>query len=209
MLKAVAKKKLIVYGITLIIAVFIFDIIVFPLIFWFLRTVPECDNAEILVVQGWMCMFDTMLVQTEEEIKKRNNYKAIIISGHRFSAQCTRKILKEKGVDDKVLVMAPYPDEIKQNHTFNEAIFVKKELDRLFPNVTSLNVSTAWPHGRKSVTVFRKVFGKKTRVGIVACKPDHYDADHIWKSPHGIYNTIRFFVGYLYALIWHVEWVEK
>lgn len=205
-MKSLTKKKVALCSIVIIFGGVVVDFLVLPWMYHFMGNVKRYDNAEILVVQGWI--FDTMVDQTVQDIK-RGNYQAIVVSGQHSSTAWTKKRLVNRGVDESIVFEAPYSKKTKKDHTFNEAIYIKKMLDAHFPNVTSVNIATGAVHSKKSVTIFRKVLGNKFNVGIVACKPNHYDADHIWKSRHGIYNTTRFFIGYLYALVWRVEWVDQ
>ncbi|NLW30543.1 MAG: DUF218 domain-containing protein [Fibrobacter sp.] len=200
-----SKKNILIGGLCIVASGIMIDLIVFPLIFRFLRSVPKIEHAEILVVQGWV--FDTMVDQTVAEIN-RGNYRAIVVSGNGSMTERTKKRLLARGVDSSMVFTAPYSKKTKRDHTFNEALYVKKLLETQFPDLFSINIATGYPHSKKSVTIFRRVLGKKYTVGIVACKPNHYDSDHIWKSPHGMYNTFRFFIGYLYALVWPLEWIK-
>lgn len=187
---AFSKKKMLITCLYIVVGAVVIDLIAFPLINRFLRSVPKNENAEILVVQGWI--FDTMVDQTVAEIN-RGNYRSIIVSGSGYMAEMTKARLVARGVDSSMVFSAPYSEKTKRDHTFNEARYVKKLLETKFPGVYSINIATGSSHSKKSVTIFRRVLGMQYIIGIVACKPNHYDYDHVWKSRHGMYNTFRFF----------------
>lgn len=205
MVKMFSKKRVWLSGFCIVIGGVVIDFVVFPVTSRFLSTVPRNDEAVLLVVQGWI--FDSMIEQVAADFN-RGNYHSIIVSGSSMMTHVTKKRLVVQGIDSSIIFLAPYSKKTEKDYTFNEALYVRKLLDTQFPAVTSINVATGSMHSKKSVTVFRKVLGNKFNVGIVACKPNHYDYDHIWKSRHGMYNTVRFFIGYLYALVWRVEWIK-
>lgn len=196
---------MLISGLCIVVCGIVIDLIIFPLVDRFLRSVPKNEQAQILVVQGWI--FDTMIDQAVVEIN-RGNYRSVVVSGSSSATELTKAKLLAGGVDSSTVFTAPYSKKTKRDHTFNEAMYVKRLLESQFSDVYSINIATGSPHSKKSVTIFRRVLGKKYTVGIVACKPNHYDYDHVWKSRHGMYNTTRFFIGYLYALVWRLEWIK-
>lgn len=165
-------------------------------------------EAEVLIVEGWL--FDYMLEDAAKEIKN-NNYEIVITTGekrvlngsHKYNkftntANCCKHRLALLGIDNSKIIAIP-ADKIKLEHTYNTALAIKKWVDA--NNVKTVNVFTGGAHGRKSQVLFQKALGRDIKVGIISCKIKHYDSAHWWTSSRGIWNTFRYFAGYLYALV--------
>lgn len=160
-------------------------------------------SAKTLVIQGWI--FDTMMDQATAEFH-RGNYERIIVTGTGNSTKNGRARLMERGIDQSLIAVA-IAKAIKKgwHNTFSEAYGLKWYIRNYAPEINAVNIVTSAVHGRKTETVFKKVLGDSIAVGVITCRSNYYNADKIWTSPLGIKVTIKFFIGYLYALVWNVR----
>jgi len=183
----------------------ILDVLVFPLLYRFISNVPKRSDAQVLVVQGWV--FNFVVEEAVEEFR-RGRYRAVLVTGNNFEAGRTGKKLITKGVPEDRVVVIPYSKKVVNHFTFHEAFSVKDALKRNFSDVTIINVATSSVHSKKTVTAFKKVLGKKVEVGIVATKSNYEKCNHRLMSKGMLRLTARFFIGYVYALLWRAEWVK-
>lgn len=158
--------------------------------------------ANVLVMQGWI--FDTMVDQAVAEIN-RGNYTKIIVTGSGHVVQSGRKKLFDRGVGAQKIEIAPFYAKKNSHRTFREAHSLKKFLQQHYPDVRSINVVTSSVHGKKTYTIFKKVLGDSINIGIITCRSNFYNQDRLWMSPLGVKVTLKFFIGYVYGLLWNSE----
>jgi len=199
------RNKLFLIGVGLSVSGILLYLLVFPLLYRFISSVPKRPDAQILVVQGWVFNF---IIEMAVDEFQRGNYRAVIVTGNDIEAVRAGKKLINKGVPVGLVIVVPYNNNVVSQCTFHEAFSVKDELKRNFPEVTVINVVTSSVHSKKTVTAFKKVLGKKVEVGIVANKSIYGKSNHRLMSKGMIRLTARFFIGYVYALLWSPEWVK-
>ncbi len=201
---------------TLSIIVCILAMSVFVFIIDHLHSFLALNNplaSETLVVEGWL--FDYMLDAAVVEIN-RSNYKRIVTTGReknfadnvlnsRFNshAEYCKARLVERGVDGSKIIAIPSPST-KHHHTYRAAKAIAPWL--LEKGITSVNVFTGGPHGRKSYHIFRKALDRRISVGVISCEIKHYDPEYWWISKRGFSVTTRYLIGYIYALAWPFDW---
>jgi len=163
-------------------------------------------TANVLVVEGWLP--ENALREAASEIK-RNGYDHVVTSGgptreqeRRISgfdtyASLASAILQKLQISKDKLIEAPAA-ESDRNRTFASALSVKAKLDELGITIRGLNVFTEGPHARRSRLVYRKVFGKKTSIGVLSIKSVYYDELHWWRSSVGIEDMLEQGLGWLY-----------
>ena len=167
-------------------------------------------RAEVLVVEGWL--FDYMLDQAAEEFKT-GNYQLLITTGCRDQfqnlperggfaghAEYAAAYLAGRGIDPGRIMTVPAPD-VKNHRTYQAGLALKKWLAG-HPGIHAINIYTGGPHARKTYTIFRRVIGRAMDTGVIACTMTHYNPRYWWGSARGVSVTLRFFIGYLYALCW-------
>lgn len=162
----------------------------------FLR-VNKPIKAEALVVEGWMS--ESMLKEAAEEFLIRG-YSYCLVSGKpkRYSPV---KVLVSFGVNPSVIGIVQA--ETKKGHnTYHMALAAQQWFVQNHPEIKTINVFTAGPHGRKSWIIFKRVFGRKFNVGVISLS---VSADHPklgWKNIQGFKNMVRYLKGYVYAKVW-------
>ncbi len=166
-------------------------------------------SADVLIVEGWL--FEYMLDSAAKEIKK-SNYKYIITTGikekypkdsryYGFESQADycKTRLSIHGIDPST-IYALSSVGVSKNRTFHTASAIKTWLTER--NISAVNVYTGGPHARKSLLLFQKALGEAIKVGVISCKIKHFDPVYWWTSWRGIQITLRYFAGYIYALLW-------
>jgi hypothetical protein len=170
-------------------------------------SINQPAHADVMIVEGWL--FDYMMVAAAEEFKA-NHYRYILVSGFDTSSAALRygtsaekgaTNLRAKGIDSASVFAAPFYGG-PMHKTYNSAVATKKWLLQHDPKGTAINVFTGGPHGRKTFTIYKNVFGQSHTVGIISCDMKHYNPQRWWLSRSGIYATVKSVVGYLYALTW-------
>jgi hypothetical protein len=163
-------------------------------------------TANVLVVEGWLP--ENALKEAASEIK-RNGYDHVVTSGGPIEEQewlvsgfdtwasLASAILQKLQIPKDKLIEAPAA-ESDRNRTFASALVVKAKLDELGITIRGLNVLTEGPHARRSRLVYRKVFDKKTSVGVLSIKSVYYDEVHWWRSSVGIEDMLEQGLGWLY-----------
>lgn len=158
-------------------------------------------KAEVLVVEGWLS--DCMLKEAAGEFL-RGDYSYCLVSGQINSSRSQIETLHNFGVDSTVVKFIGVVAH-RGYSTFNMAVAAQEWLQKNDPKASTLNVFTAGPHGRKSWTIFKRVFGKQYSVGVLSCPVEHCNAGLWWKSKSGPRNLIKYGIGYIYALVWPFE----
>lgn len=165
-------------------------------------------QADILVVEGWVP--DTVLKTAIAEFH-RSQYKLLITSGGprprghltsdfpTFAAE-TAAALRKLGFPDGKLVEAPGAATLR-DRTFHSAEAVRDKLNELGIKPVGLNIVTEGTHGRRTWTVFRRVFRMPQKVGVISCPPVEYDPARWWSSSEGLKLTLVETVGWLHDFL--------
>lgn len=172
--------------------------------------INESVHANVLVAEGWA--WDSAAMQEAAEEFNRGGYDVVITVGVISNAQGSESMqenfaeqaaeqLRKFGVDDQaVQVLAvPYVD---RHRTYASALAVKRWLAGSKIHPVGINVVTLGAHARKSLVLFKRAFGERVPVGVIAGAEDAYDPERWWLSVTGIYTVLRKTVGYLYAEWW-------
>jgi len=144
--------------------------------------------ADILVVEGWAGR-DSMPAALQEF--QRGGYRLLVTSGgptgDRWAAQnwnhaelAAEELLHHGLPKDQLLVAPTYESETQR--TYNAARAVCRALAARGAPPAAINIWTCGAHARRSRLVFAKVFGSKTRVGVIAWAPEGSLAKPWWRS---------------------------
>ncbi|HJX35554.1 MAG TPA: hypothetical protein VJ280_01200 [Dehalococcoidales bacterium] len=159
-------------------------------------------QTDVLIVQGWLYPF------MYDEVAKRihcDSLSLIIVTGKRKDTLYGKSQLIRRGICPDKIDVAPYDERLTFSGTFQEAYTLRTFLKAKYPGVTAVNIFTISVHGRKSLVMFKRVLGKDVEVGVLTCKKNAFDETRLWHSWMGISLTIKYFIGYLYALVWPIE----
>lgn len=167
-------------------------------------------QANVLVVEGWV--WDSAAMQEAAEEFNRERYDVVVtvdvLSGgqgsepmEENSAAHAAERLKKFGVNDRVIEVLAVPN-IDGHRTYASALAVKHWLADAKIHVVGINVFTLGAHGRKSLVLFKRAFGRGVPIGVISGTEDSYDPERWWLSMKGIYTVLRKTLGYLYAEWW-------
>ncbi|MDH3690037.1 MAG: YdcF family protein [Gammaproteobacteria bacterium] len=171
------------------------------------------ENARNLVVEGWV--HDQALQTVAKVLFPSGEFDRIYTTGgpiargkplsrHKTVAQLAAAILRELGVPDSVVVIAPAAATLK-NRTWESARGLHQKLEHEFPEfvgVSSFNIVSQGAHSRRTLMVYRKVFdGSSVKIGIISLTPDTYDPDRWWSSSDGLKTVVTETLATIYEAV--------
>ena len=169
-------------------------------------------DADVMVVEGWI--LKEMLDEVIQDFQT-GGYRYVITSGLNYPfrkgsrhfgfasyAEYCKAQLCRRGMPPELIFALAAPLG-RHNRTYQSARAIKDWLVQR--EVKAVNVYSGGPHARKSWHLFKRALGKEIEVGIVSCKVKHYDPHRWWTSPAGIQTTLRYSLGYLYAVAWPLK----
>ena len=199
----VGKAHLKIVGGTLLIGLIIYVIVIQHFL-----AVTSPVRAEILVVEGWI--WDKPAMREVLEEFNKGGYQRLIcvgepLRGRRVSdrksyADLAASRLVELGIEERFIHRLTVSNG-EDHRTYSSAFAVRDWVRKEKPAATAVNVFTLGVHARKSQVLFKKAFGPKFEIGIIAGTESAYPVHTWWASRTGIYLVLRNTVGYLYALI--------
>ncbi|HLO50708.1 MAG TPA: YdcF family protein [Kamptonema sp.] len=186
-------------------------ILIIENIYPFLAVNAPVVKADVLVVEGWLP--DYAVESAIAEFKKFE-YRQLITTGLPLSkgyylaeyknyAELTAATCIALGFDKDKLVAVPAPNVIK-NRTLASAIALKDWLSTSNLKVKSIDVFTLGAHARRTWMLFKEVLSPEIEVGIIAAKPQDYDAETWWKSSEGFRTVTGEIIAYIYARF--IDW---
>jgi hypothetical protein len=164
--------------------------------------------AEVLVVEGWIGRDGIRAAAAEFE---SGSYRYIVATGGLTDgkgwteagwsyAKGAAQELERLGVPQVRLIVAPAGDaEIRR--TYNSAVAVRKALDSMEIRPQALNVFTLGPHARRSRSVYAKVEGPETEVGVIGWTPPSDEAVPWWRSSERAKELLTETAGYVYEAL--------
>ncbi len=155
-------------------------------------------NAKVLVIEGWLS--DRMLKEAAAEFH-RGNYSFCLVSGKPYGVRSPACAMIEFGLDTPVVKFTEAKTKLGHN-TYYMALAARTWLQTNNPDITTLNIFTAGPHGRKSWTIMKRVFGSGFSIGVISSSIEPEDVNLWWGSIRGVYNMIKYEIGYIYAMVW-------
>ncbi len=167
-------------------------------------------QANVLVVEGWV--WESAAMKEAAEEFNRGRYDIVVTVGvlptphesgplQENAAAHAAEQLKKFGVNDHAIQVLTVPN-IDRHRTYTSALAVRRWLADSKINVAGINVFTLGAHARKSLVLFKRAFGQRVHVGVIAGTEDRYDPERWWLSTRGIYAVLRKTIGYLYAEWW-------
>lgn len=183
---------------------------------WFVLTVDDFlaitvpVHANVLVVEGWIWESAAMKEAAEEFNSGRYDVVVTVGTLPRWregeplgedAAAHAADQLRKLGVSGQSIQVLAVPN-IDRHRTYTSALAVKHWLAGSKVNVMGINVVTLGAHARKSLVLFKRAFGERIPIGVIAGTEDSYDPERWWLSVKGIYTVLRKTIGYLYAEWW-------
>jgi len=162
--------------------------------------------GDILVVEGGLP--DYALEQAKEQFQK-GNYRLLVTTGGKLGtgthlskyetwAKIGASTLKELGLPEDKIMIAPVLKKIKKDRTYHGILALKSKLHEAGFNEASIDLVSLGVHSRRSWILFKKVF-PSVNVGIIAIIPENYNTSRWWLSSAGVRSVVSESIAYLYA----------
>jgi hypothetical protein len=87
----------------------------------------------------------------------------------------------------------------EKDRTYHSALAIQRWLAEHALAVDALDLATVGPHARRSRLLYKKAFGPKMRIGVIALRDKSYDPTHWWRSSEGIREVPFEAMAYLYV----------
>ena len=172
----------------------------------FLELNDPVPEGGALVVEGWMPDYGF-----EEAVAefRRHHYSRMYVTGgpleygaplaeYRTFAEFGAAILSKYGMEKESLVAVPAP-LTRKDRTYASAVVLRDLLESRQEMPSAINLITMGVHSRRSLLLFQKAFGGKTKIGVIAIDERDYDTAHWWESSKGVRTVIDEAVAYCYA----------
>ena len=164
--------------------------------------VSEPVGAPIAIVEGWL---DPAELDEAAAAIRRGGYRMVGTTGgplHLWPrspveatfAERAAEYLRSRGIGPVVAVSAPIT---RDNRTYKSALMVRDWARSAGIQVKSLDVFSRGPHARRSRHFYRLVF-RDADIGVLALRPDGYDAARWWRSSAGAREVL----GQATGLVW-------
>jgi uncharacterized SAM-binding protein YcdF (DUF218 family) len=187
----------------------------------FLATTHRLDDADVLVVEGWV--HDYAIKAAVNEFRS-GSYKRVFTTGgpvvgiggyindFQTSASVGADLLKKAGMPDESLQMVP-SRTVDRDRTYSSAVALQDWIQKHQSSVRRINVVTESTHARRTCLLFQKALGKDVQVGIIGVPNPDYDNRHWWRYSEGVKDVGSEALAYLYAKFlfhpWALPRVEK
>lgn len=163
-------------------------------------------DTDILVVEGWLP--DYALKAAMMEFGQGSYRQLITIGGsiprgfhlseYKTFAELAAATLKAMGLETKDVLAAAHND-ISDSRTYDMATDLKQFLFLTNQEISSFNLVTLGTHSRRSWILFRKSFGYRVKIGVIAIEPLHYDPLKWWQSSEGCRTVLSEFIAYIFT----------
>ncbi len=169
---------------------------------------PDGAGARTLVVEGWL---------TEAELDQAlatargGRYERILTTGGpigawagvrhwtTFAARAADYLATHAATGDPPVFAVPAPQSTK-DRTFLSAAMVGDWARRTGTALPAVDLYSAGVHARRTRMLYRMALGPGVEVGVLAARPQEYDAGHWWRSSAGAKTVI----GEALSLAWTV-----
>jgi hypothetical protein len=180
----------------------------------FLNVNKPINNAEVLLVEGWV---PKRLLRYVKEEFSGGSYRYILISGmdgeYIADPDERKKIysnvlnvaheLENMGIDSSKIKVVSC-SSTSMHRTFSMALTARKWLNVNDPAVKLINISTAWSHGRKTWCAYQRVLGDSIKVGILTYPKRRLPISQWWLTRRGFTYQAYWLAGYIYAALWPI-----
>ena len=160
----------------------------------------------VLVVEGWLP--DYALQETIVEFR-RDHYAKLFVTGgpleegaplseYKSFAELGVAVLVRLGVDTNAVQAVPAP-KVQRDRTYASAVALKDWFRQHGIVETNVNIVSMGAHSRRTRLLFRRVFNKGYRIGIVCLENRSYDPHRWWNSSEGVRSITGEMIAYGYA----------
>lgn len=172
----------------------------------FLAVTEPVDDAQYLVVEGWVPNYALEEAITEFKSKP---YKMMFTvgadpltavnaePGDSVAIEAYQR-LKWMGMSEDLVKAVPAHIKYR-NRTFESGVALRKWVEENHVPMTSFNLVTLGEHARRSRLLFEEAFQGRARVGIIAVENREYEPKRWWKYSEGVRQVIGEGIGYFYV----------
>ena len=171
----------------------------------YLAAESRLPKADVVLIEGWVS--DDAVAQAKRELEA-GRCDLICTAGvdldkgsHLLEwkdwATLAAETLKAMGVPEDKILSAP-GGAIRRHRTYVGFEKAREKLATLNKTPIRINVITEGPHGRRSITVARKVFGDTATIGVISVEPSSYEPKHWWTTSNGLKGVFMELVGSSY-----------
>ena len=172
-------------------------------------SVTQRVPADVLVVEGWIS-HEGIHASAIEFLT--GGYRFVVatggLTGERWSKDrwnyalvAQEQLLRSGIAADRILLASSL--ETERQRTFEMARSALRSLEGKGIRPHGINVFTRGTHARRSRSVFSKVFGSRTAVGVISWAPEDLAAEPWWRSSERAEEMIKESVGFLFEVLLH------
>ncbi|MGK7889249.1 MAG: hypothetical protein AB4042_07935 [Leptolyngbyaceae cyanobacterium] len=176
-------------------------------VYSFLALNRPIEQANILVVEGWLEEHNLKATITEFE---RGGYQYLVtvggalrvgarVSGHKTTADLAASTLKVLGFPSEKIVALPSPFT-PQKRTETTAVTFQDWLMEKQLKIERINIFSNHIHARRTHFFYQQYLSPDIRVGVIASNPVDFDPKAWWRSSHGTKVVITEFIAYCHAI---------
>ncbi len=163
-------------------------------------------GATILVVEGWLAP-----EELDQAIAafKLGKYERIVTTGGPVSgwpglsrdtsyAKLAAVYFEHHGVSPDLVAAVPAPRSA-QERTFLSAVMFRESAQRFGITLDAVDIFSSGPHARRSRLLYQMALGPKVSVGVLAARPESFNADAWWQSSAGVEQMFFQSFGYVWV----------
>ena len=154
-------------------------------------------GARTLVIEGWM---ETTDLDQAVLAFRRGHYERVVTTGGPLDswpevrawnnfAELAASYLQRNGLGNVALVAVPAPASA-QDRTYLSAVMVRNWARQSGTVLGSVDVFSSGVHARRSRMLYRMALGPDVEVGVLAARPQMFDADRWWTTSVGVKSVI-------------------
>ena len=159
-------------------------------------------GGDFMVLEGWTIPHR---VATEVAAEfKHGHYRKLLVLEDSYDGEYSDPTdrLVQHGIPRDVIENVIYPG-VQRDRTYHAAIIASDWFHRNDPSVPCFDVVTVGPHARRSLMMFRKVFEKNAKIGVIALDDTFYDPKHWWHTSEGVRELQGEVIAYVYAQVYY------
>lgn len=181
--------------------------------FNFLRPISEVRKVEVIFDNDYYVspaedrnLYVHSIVVGDKEIMARNdtayfcqvndsnNLETVAYSSQAFNIAAT---FKKLGIRDSQIITAPSP-KVKMYRTKNNARALLEVMTRQNLQIKNFNLFSEGIHSRRSLIIYKHMFGREYNIGIVAAHEWRYSHKYWWFSISNMKHLLRELAGNFY-----------
>jgi uncharacterized SAM-binding protein YcdF (DUF218 family) len=163
-------------------------------------------GANILVVEGWLAPEE---LDQAIEVFRKGKYERIVTTGGPVAgwpglskdtvyAELAAAYLEKHGIRPEQILAVPAPRSA-QERTFLSAVMFREAAKKQGMTLGAVDIFSAGPHARRSRLLFQMALGDDVRVGVLAARPESFNADAWWQSSSGVEQMFFQSFGYVWV----------